>query len=313
MNKNIRNFESDIYKIDYIKENEIYIMRDDLIPFSFGGNKARKMNYFLKDIEKKQCNYVITYGSSSSNHCRIVSNICSQNGYGCTIISPNVDKDNVSYNEKMCKLFGAEILNCDIDNVKQTIDSCITSKKTCGFNPYFIQGGGHGNLGVQAYVDAYTVIKNYEIKNNIKFDYIFHATGTGTTQAGLIIGKILNNDECDIVGISIARKENTGKEIIIKSIEDYIKEKRLDILVINSDVIFIDDYVFEGYGHYNNQIEKLVQDIMINAGIPLDTTYTGKAFYGMMEYIKKENLKDMNILFVHTGGTPIFFDYLKEV
>ena len=47
-------------------------------------------------------------------------------------------------------------------------------------------------------------------------------------------------------------------------------------------------------------------------GIPLDETYTGKAFTGMTEYIKKENITGKNILFIHTGGTPLFFDVLKE-
>ena len=49
---------------------------------------------------------------------------------------------------------------------------------------------------------------------------------------------------------------------------------------------------------------------MKNYGIPLDATYTGKAFMGMTEYIKE--IKERNILFIHTGGTPLFFDALKN-
>ena len=44
----------------------------------------------------------------------------------------------------------------------------------------------------------------------------------------------------------------------------------------------------------------------------LDATYTGKAFCGMLDYIQKERLTDRNILFIHTGGTPLFFDYLSQ-
>jgi D-cysteine desulfhydrase len=36
-------------------------------------------------------------------------------------------------------------------------------------------------------------------------------------------------------------------------------------------------------------------------GILLDTTYTGKAFYGMVETINKQSLTG-NMLFWHTGG-----------
>jgi D-cysteine desulfhydrase len=33
----------------------------------------------------------------------------------------------------------------------------------------------------------------------------------------------------------------------------------------------------------------------------------------MKEYIKKNDIKGKNILFIHTGGTPLFFDDLEEV
>ena len=44
----------------------------------------------------------------------------------------------------------------------------------------------------------------------------------------------------------------------------------------------------------------------------MDTTYVGKAFYGMINYINKEKLNDKNILFLNTGGLPLFFEQLKE-
>ena len=46
-------------------------------------------------------------------------------------------------------------------------------------------------------------------------------------------------------------------------------------------------------------------------GIPLDTTYTGKAFWGMEKYILENKIEGKNILFIHTGGTPLFFNDLE--
>lgn len=43
-------------------------------------------------------------------------------------------------------------------------------------------GGGHGNIGTQAYVNTYEEILAFEKEAGIKFDYIFHASGTGTTR-----------------------------------------------------------------------------------------------------------------------------------
>ena len=41
---------------------------------------------------------------------------------------------------------------------------------------------------------------------------------------------------------------------------------------------------------------------MKETGLVFDTTYSGKAFYGMMDIIKKKGLKDKKIVFWHTGG-----------
>ena len=51
--------------------------------------------------------------------------------------------------------------------------------------------------------------------------------------------------------------------------------------------------------------------IMTKHGIPLDPTYTGKAFSGMLDYMEKLMVRDKNILFIHTGGTPLYFDHLN--
>ena len=41
---------------------------------------------------------------------------------------------------------------------------------------------------------------------------------------------------------------------------------------------------------------------MQETGLMFDTTYSGKAFYGMMQEIEKNKLYDKNIIFWHTGG-----------
>ena len=52
---------------------------------------------------------------------------------------------------------------------------------------------------------------------------------------------------------------------------------------------------------------------MTQNGLPLDPTYTGKAFWGMKEYLEKNNVIGKKILFIHTGGTPLYFDYQNGI
>ncbi|MBV1819012.1 pyridoxal-phosphate dependent enzyme [Bacteroidales bacterium MSK.15.36] len=294
-----------------LNNNNFYIKRDDLIPISFGGNKARKAILFFKDIERTNSDCVVTYGSSSSNHCRIIANIAASKGLPCYIISPT-ETNKITANSKMIKLFRSKVIKCSVTEVKETINKTVKELKREGYKPYFIQGGGHGDIGTQAYVNTYKEIIDYEKTKGIHFDYIFHASGTGTTQAGLICGKLLNRTNTNIIGISVARKNPYGGQVVLDSVNSYLKNIKKDKLSIE-EINFIDDYVLKGYGHYNKEILETIKEVLIKDGIPLDTTYTGKAFWGMKEYIKKNQIKGKNILFIHTGGTPLFFDDLEEL
>lgn len=292
-----------------LNDNAIFIKRDDLIPFSFGGNKARKAKLFFEDLESQKSDCVVTYGSSSSNHCRIVANLAASKGLKCIVISP-VETSKTTFNSQMMELFGAEIVRCKVSEVKEAIDATLNSLISNGYKPYFIEGGGHGNLGTKAYIEAYEEIKTFELENNIKFDYIFHTSGTGTTQAGLVCGKLINRDDRQIIGISNARKNPYGGQIVLESVNSYLEHIGIES-VGSEEINFTDNYVLDGYGAYNNEVLEVIREVLIKEGIPLDTTYTGKGFWGMTEYIKENQIAGKNILFIHTGGLPLFFDDLE--
>lgn len=116
--------------------NAFYIKREDLIPFSFGGNKARKAIYIFEDFERAGADCIVTYGSDSSNHCRIIANLAASKSLPCHIISP-METQKATFNKKMNALFGAEITYCPTADVRVTIDNKISELKKQGFTPYF--------------------------------------------------------------------------------------------------------------------------------------------------------------------------------
>lgn len=297
-----------IQDVGEYRGNHLYIKREDLIPFSFGGNKARKAQLFFKEIDSGGYNCVVTYGSGSSNHCRVIANECCRRRIKCCIICPK-EASEPSFNNQMMGLFGAEITTVPVSDVHDTIEEILADLKAAGMKPYFIEGGGHGNIGTEAYVQCYQEIREFEIENDVHFDYVFFASGTGTTQAGLVCGQIINGDERKIVGISIARKNPRGRDVVLSSERAYLKELAVEE-ELQAKTILIDDYT-SGYGKEDPQVLKTIETVLKCYGIPLDMTYTGKAFMGMTEFIK--DIKSQTILFIHTGGTPLFFDALSKL
>lgn len=301
-----------IQKLKKGDENQLYIKREDLIPYSFGGNKARKAFLFFQEIDTGKYDCVVTYGSSHSNHCRIVANMAAARGMKCCIVGPSEVSD-ATFNSRFMELFGAELITVPVERVHDTIEKKLQYLRADGYNPYFIPGGGHGNIGTEAYVQCYTEIRTYEREENVHFDYIFFASGTGTTHAGLVCGQLLNHDERQIVGISIARKNPRGRQVVLDSIREYLGTTQIPEDEIQKRTIFMDDYIGSGYGQDNEAVAKTIRDSMIRYGIPLDSTYTGKAFWGMKQYLAKHKIQGKNILFIHTGGTPLFFDDLQRI
>lgn len=297
--------------------NQFFIKRDDLLPFSFGGNKVRIAEEYFKDMMQKDCDCIISYGSGKSNLNRVIANMSRVKGIPCYVVSPEdvSSETQVTFNSMLVTHTGANIISCSRDNIATTVENVINQCVNDGLTPYYINGDkyGKGNkeVPVRAYAKAYKEILKYEKNASIEFDYIFHASGTGMTQAGLVCGSIINNDKKEIVGISIARSCETGVLPIKDSIHSFFNGSNYE--KNDSSISFVDKYVCGGYGKYNEQIISTVQRVYSTEGIALDITYTGKAFWGMTEYVKEKQISNSKILFIHTGGTPLFFDDLNSI
>ena len=297
--------------------NIFFIKRDDLIPFSFGGNKVRIAYEYMQDMKNKKCNCMIGYGNARSNLSRTLANFCKTEEIECHLISPiNENEEKLyTFNEKLCETCGAIIHLCSKNCIPETIEYVFNSCKNRGLKPYYINGNkfGVGNevVPVQAYFRVYKEIEMYQKKSGVSFDYIFLPCGTGMTQAGLLCGVSNSNSLTTIVGISTARAMETEKDILRRFINKFC-EKKLLSLVDDSKIIVDDSVNCGGYGRFDVNIEDVIDKIYKKYGIPLDPVYTGKAFWGMLNYIKKNKISRKKILFLHTGGTPLFFDYQRS-
>ena len=115
------------------------------------------------------------------------------------------------------------------------------------------------------------------------------------------------------MGISVSRNETRGKQVIARNLEEYAQMHKSSLPQnFKEKILFTDQYMENGYGTYSQDTADLIRSIYRSEGTPLDMTYTGKAFCGMVKYLEDHQIRNKNILFLHTGGTPLFFDFLEE-
>jgi len=299
----ILTYQTPIFPI-FDPDNRIYIKKEDAIPFSFGGNKCRIAASYFRELISADCDVVITYGSSSSNLCRVVANMAVRYGIKCVIVTPE-ELSATTCNSEMVELLGAERVTCPVDEVSASIDRLVADYKKCG-KPYFIYGGGHGILGTGAYRNVLSQIVQYEKESGILFDYIFIPLATGTSMSGLIVENEVSDYKKKIVGISIARDKDRVCRIMSEALQAF--DDSLKDALKNGNYYLSGDYRFGGYGCYDESVAATVREEFRTNGLYLDMTYTGKAFYGMKDYLHLNGVGDKNILFIHTGGSPLFFN-----
>lgn len=300
--------------------NQLYMKRDDLLPFSMGGNKVRIAEAFFQDMKKKGCDSMIIYGSRHSNLCRVLSDLCCSRGVECTMICSHDDHEDgaPTNNTYLIDWAGARVVHCGKQEIAATVEKVMEEIRSRGKVPYYIYGDkfGKGNEGTAAaaYAQAYDEIKRFEQQQGWEFDYVFCPCGTGATHSGLVCGHLLARDTKKIFGIIISSRETErAYQVAEEGIRDYFVKNGYELPEhFEQEILLLDQYRQGGYGQYDQRIADLIREEYRRNGLPLDPIYTAKAFWGMKEYIKEQGIKDSRILFLHTGGAPLFYDFLKK-
>lgn len=280
---------------------EVWVKRDDLTPFVGGGNKARKMHFIAREAERQGIDALVTTGGIHSNHARVVALLAAERDWECHLVlhgDPEELKRPVG-NLQLMIMAGATIEIIEPSKIRDGLNQAISKLKRKGRRPYLVPGGGHCLAGTLAYTDATIELSAQCI--DWTPDWIILASGTGTTQAGISIGCARLGWHTRVVGISVARPNPRGRNIVV----DAYKEAcfALNLSFKPECIDFRDDWIGGGYGVVNSRIYETIGSVCRRTGLVLDPTYTGKAFVAMEDLIKSGEIKKgSNVVFWHTGG-----------
>lgn len=315
-------YKTPIQKLRFCNEkdgNTFYMKRDDLLPYSFGGNKVRFARKFIEDMQREHCDSMIIYGNYHSNLCRILASLCHGLKVPCYMINniEDIREEQETFNSRIIRSMGVTEIPCGKADIAEAVQRAMDELREKGCRPYYIYGNTKGEgrewVPMEAYEEAYEEICEYENQKGVQFDYLFLASSTNATQSGLLAGSMKSGDDRKIVGISVSRNEVRGREVIARNLEEYAKKfQRILPKDYHDKILFSDAYMEGGYGAFSENVAEIIKQVYVTDGIPLDMTYTGKAFYGMVKYLEENGIRDKKILFLHTGGTPLFFDILKQ-
>lgn len=298
----------------------VYIKRDDLLGLTSGGNKTRKLEFLVADALAQGADTLITCGAVQSNHCRLTLAAAVKEGLKCRLVLeervPGSYNPEASGNNFLFRLLGVE----KIEVVPGGSDMMAAMGKVAedlsreGRKGYIIPGGGSNPIGATGYVACAQEIQDQLFETGLAIDRVCVASGSAGTQAGLVVGFTGCNMNIPIVGVGVSRDSEDQEPLVYN-----LALRTAERLGVTQDIPRSAVVSFGGYWQpkYSVPNKKMVDAVNLMAqteGILLDPVYTGKAVAGLIGlsgegYFKKGE----NVLFVHTGGSPGLYAYIKPL
>lgn len=272
------------------------VKHDDYLAGAGGGNKVRKLQYIMPTAAQRGYNALVTTGSAQSNHIRAAALMAAQQGWHARIIVHEAEPEKYLGNLLIAQLAGAEISFCRREDVAKAMDQAMDELSGRGLKPLYIWGGGHCLEGAYAfYMAADELMKQCEGKLP---DFIVHASGTGTTQAGLVAG--FQGTSIQVIGVSVAHDASRGASVVRDSLNQLGRHLNADYSAVSLQ--FRDEWREGGYGKVSDRLIATIRRAA-RCSLLLDPTYTGKAFLALEDMVASGEIpRGSRVLFWHTGG-----------
>lgn len=276
---------------------------DDRTSGLYGGNKARKLEFLLGAALAESRRAVITFGAYGSNHALATAVHARALGLEPhVVLSPQGPGPFAARTLRAHAGLGTVIHPVEgWDGSREAVRVRRELTERDGIEPAVIPMGGTSALGAVSYVNA-----AYELVGQGPApDVVYVAAGTVGTAIGLAIGFAALGSSTRVEAIRV-----TPAEVCNLSAAHELARATLDLL---SDVApefpglsperllfhLREDHYGPGYGVPTPETLEAV-DVAREAGVALETTYTGKAFSALLSDAEAGALRGQDVVFWNT-------------
>jgi L-cysteate sulfo-lyase len=295
---------------------KLWIKRDDCTGLAGGGNKTRKLEFLMADAVAQGADTVITQGATQSNHARQTAAIAAKLGLACHVLLENrtgSERDDYQHNGNV---FLDRLLDAHVyrhpggTDMNAAMEELAAKLRDDGRKPYIVPGGGSNPVGALGYVNCALELLQQANDRSLRIDLVVHATGSAGTHAGLVAGFKGSGSGIRVLGIGVRAPKDKQEANVFALARSTAEILGLGDVIARDDVVANCDYVGPGYGITTPQTIEGIELFARSEGILLDPVYSGKGAAGLIDLIRKgEFAADMNIVFIHTGGSQALFAY----
>jgi D-cysteine desulfhydrase family pyridoxal phosphate-dependent enzyme len=293
----------------------ILVKRDDMTGLALGGNKTRKLEYLMAEVQRTGADYIVTGAGFHSNWCTQAVAAARRLGMGALLVKAGPadgwEPQELDGNHLLHAAMNAEIRVARPEHLEAAMAEAVDDLRRRGHHPEVLTNAGSTPLGALGYVNAMREMAQQASEMGIDIDYVVHPTGTGGTQAGLVLGSKVWGVRARVMGVSVGLHTQAEQEDLVhKLVADTAAFLQVEGLAGREDVIVKDGYHGGGYGFFSRKKAEAVQLAAAREGLFIDPVYTGSALACLIDLCRQGFFKPGDVVvFLHTGGQAALFPY----
>jgi 1-aminocyclopropane-1-carboxylate deaminase len=272
----------------------------------------------VPDALAQRADTLITIGAIQSNHARQTAAAAARAGLRSVLVLerwvnwPDETYERVG-NILLSRILGAhiEIAPGAVASESANLADAAERVRSRGSVPYVIPSGASDHpLGGLGYVRCAEEIVQQSRKSGLQFSTVVHATSSGSTQAGLVVGFAALGASRRVIGIDVNAAADNTRSTVLRIARNTAVLLGARQEISDEDVQVEASYAGESYGVPAPQTIETIQLVGQLEGILLDPVYEGKAMAGLIDMIRHQRFTSTDrILFLHLGGIPAVHAY----
>ena len=282
-----------------LRQDRLWIKRDDLTGLGGGGNKVRKLERTLGAALRDGADCLVTTGAAQSNHARLTAAAGARLGLAVTLVLAGHPGDEPQGNLLLDEIFGARIRWAgDADDIRlaAVADETAAELASSGARPAVIPFGGSNRDGALAYADAARELRDQLPGQPTSVV----AVGSGGTMAGLVA----ELGPGYVLGVHTGAVAAPGEVVAALVAAVTAEPPAPPALRLRTD------QVGPGYASLTEPAAAAIRLAARTEGVVLDPVYTGRAMAGLIAAVRDGSLDaGAPVVFWHTGGLPGLFGH----
>lgn len=290
---------------------EVWCKRDDIGAVGLAGNKVRKLEVELAHAISTGARHLVAEGSRLSNAARAVAAAAATTGLRCTLVLCHDEPREAVGNLLLNGLFGADLRfvgNVSWAELAQQAQTVVTELGNAGERVYRLPIGCASSRSSLGFALAYGELRAQMAAHGRPVGSIVHASSSGGTHSGLVLGNALHGSHSRIHGIIVAGDvydDVPGKYLAFAQGGAQLIGANIELT--RNDIRLTEDYLGDGYGLPAPDVMESIDLLARTEGIVVDPVYSAKALAALIDLAAKKKLEGP-VVFWHTGGYHSLFD-----